>query len=538
MLRTLMLSGSEPDPGADPRGWSHRAQEELERLDSSPTSRPAVDPVTLAGMPADELRRHFTEERRRRRVLRERRAWEWVARLADEANALPPGRDREERLGRCAEITTAVRRGRDSPVPERIDVAWGAVTFWQHALNPVGRGRRPAVHPARGPGPEADAVHRPSTFWTPPGDVGSRDLGAGFGRGRMPDHDDIVWSYAGPKTGTGAHPGFEVRTGGRRLKVKFAEVHSEPFASRVFDALGYHVPVVDHAPRIRVAYDRRLLREFHQRTELVTRLQLLGFIPVHHLRYQRRHDPFDFVRAARLVDGTEITSDEFRRRLLPDSQGIRFAEDQPEAFDREFEARVAWLVFEGVNVEVDDGAGHAVGRWGYGDLDHADRQELRGLALLAAWLAWFDSRPVNTRLRVLAPAGDLRHEITDLGGCLGRSPGFMIASWERPEHFSDRFTRPERRQGPGRMTIPFRITGYQPVVETPAFRAMTVGDARWMARWIGGLSEAQLADALAAAGFGAADARWYLDRLVARRDTMIRDLGLGSEIAPLRPGSP
>ena len=85
------------------------------------------------------------------------------------------------------------------------------------------------------------------------------------------------------------------------------------------------------------------------------------------------------------------------------------------------------------------------------------------------------------------------------------------------------------------MTTPFRITHFRPVVPTPAFDAMTVDDARWMARLIGQLTEAQLHAALIASGYDNAEARLYLEKLISRRDRMIRDLGLENDIPLLRP---
>jgi hypothetical protein len=67
---------------------------------------------------------------------------------------------------------------------------------------------------------------------------------------------------------------------------------------------------------------------------------------------------------------------------------------------------------------------------------------------------------------------------------------------------------------------------------------MTMDDARWMARLIGQLTETQIVDALAASGFNAAEVQIYTEKLLARRDKMIRDLQLTSEIALLRPDGP
>ena len=61
-------------------------------------------------------------------------------------------------------------------------------------------------------------------------------------------------------------------------------------------------------------------------------------------------------------------------------------------------------------------------------------------------------------------------------------------------------------------------------------------DARWMARLIAQLTEEQIAQALVASGLDSAQVRLYKEKLISRRDQVIRDLGLESEIALLRPG--
>ena len=64
---------------------------------------------------------------------------------------------------------------------------------------------------------------------------------------------------------------------------------------------------------------------------------------------------------------------------------------------------------------------------------------------------------------------------------------------------------------------------------------MTIDDARWMARMIGQLTESQIVQALVAAGFDSAQVRIYSEKLISRRDGMIRDLDLASEFPLLRP---
>jgi len=83
--------------------------------------------------------------------------------------------------------------------------------------------------------------------------------------------------------------------------------------------------------------------------------------------------------------------------------------------------------------------------------------------------------------------------------------------------------------------VSFRIADFKPIDDTPAFAGMTLDDARWMARLIGQLTEEQIVQALVASGFDSAQVKLYTEKLVSRRDRMIRDLELADEIPLLRP---
>lgn len=474
----------------------------------------------LAVLPARDLKTYFSRREDFSAAERERFGWREVDALCGK---LLQCHDRE-RSGRLrfllGETVEAVQNERGSPVPAKVDItfAWGA--FWRYAQHPIGRGRCPAANIESG---REAAQPEASSFWSPPERLSEKDLYAGFGRKTRPDYAARVWEYSKPKTSSGAHPGFEVRSQRKAMKVKFGEVHSEPFASRLLDAMGYHVTATDCAPQLRIRYDRRLFREFHQRQDLRTRLQLFGFLPVYTIRYQQRFDPFDFIAFAVLKDGRKISTKELRERLFPGAGREKHPEDDPENFDAAFERQVAYLVTVPANVEMRKDDGEALGRWSFGGLDHENRRELRGLGLLAAWLCWFDVRPANTRLRTGPTGEDLVHWITDSGGTLGKSRGFMSVSYQKPADFGWRFTAPARG---GRV----RIVAYQPIERVPAFQEMTREDARWMARWIGRLSKKQITDALRGAGFDEANTRTYAAKLIARRDHMIRDLGLETEI--------
>ena len=76
------------------------------------------------------------------------------------------------------------------------------------------------------------------------------------------------------------------------------------------------------------------------------------------------------------------------------------------------------------------------------------------------------------------------------------------------------------------MTIPFKITGYNLVDDNPAFEQRTLDDARWMARLIAQLTEAQITQALTASGFKPDDVGLLTEKLLSRRARLLRDVGL------------
>ena len=106
------------------------------------------------------------------------------------------------------------------------------------------------------------------------------DLTTGFERKTRPTFEDAVWTYAKAKDGFGAHAGFEVKSGEMRLKIKFGEIHSEPFTARIFHALGYHADACDYSPGLKVKFDRRIFTEFNSRKPVDTRITVFGVLPI------------------------------------------------------------------------------------------------------------------------------------------------------------------------------------------------------------------------------------------------------------------
>jgi hypothetical protein len=434
------------------------------------------------------------------------------------------------------ELAQALRNNHRSPVPRWVpDIAMPVIMLDQ-ACNPVGIGRSPARNLA-GEGADHEGLLDPvpTTFWRPPGEVSLLDLHAGFGRARHPEHTQQVWAYDAPKAGFGGNPGIDIRAGRLKADVKFAETRSEPLAARLFWALGYHADITDHAPALEVRYDRRWLLEFNVRRDLRMTFAWLGIVPVFTQNLQRYHDPFRFIQAAVLEDGTCLPVNELRRRLFHDSNRER-PEADPANYVEAFEARLDRLVTTAANVQPKDPGSQPLGPWDYNALDHADRRELRGAGLLSAWLGYYDSRWENTRLRWVTDADGsrLEHYFSDLGGSFGHAHGFASGREELPDLFAWVCTRPARRGRLGPLRA--RVAHFKPIADTAPFAAMTIGDARWMARLIAQLTENQLRQAIIAAGFESAPGRLLLEKLVNRRDRMIEHLRLEHEIELLRPG--
>ena len=495
----------------------------LERAVEAALQPPAASPAdSKLGRPSLKKRNH--------------RGLEELQRLIGAIRASSSAAQRGECVALLLETVAALNNDQRPPLPGTIDVLETPWVFLSQLHRPVGRGHTPATNLA--PGPPSDLSRLdplPSTWWHRPSDIPATDVYHGFGRTHWLPLENIVCDYSAPKKSFGLNPGFEVDAEGRSIKLKFAEVSSEPFLTRIFDALGFQADPTDYAPAVKVRYDRRIFLEFHSRQPVHTRFTFLGFIPIYTLQLQKRYDPFASIAWAVRRDGTRWSGQELKARLFHDPKRPHPEQDAAN-FRPEVETEIAYLITVPANVQVRDSNIKSIGLWDFGQLDHAGRRELRGAGLLAAWLGWFDTRLDNTPLRTIQRQGrtELGHYISDLGGGLGETSGLLYSRGELPNAFPWTFTRPPLWQGPQRLAIPLRLEGYKPTAPTKAFAEMTIDDARWMARLIGQLTERQLVQALVASGYDSAEVRLYTEKLASRRDRMVLDLGLAQEIPPLR----
>jgi hypothetical protein len=386
---------------------------------------------------------------------------------------------------------------------------------------------------------------KPSTFWSPPASMTDRDLYRGFGRDAIPDFAAPIYDYDVPHKGYGVHPSFEVVSEGKHWKVKFGEERSSgPFACRIYSTLGYPAEIVDYMPEVKVSWDRRILSDFNSRKLNAMHVTLLG-VPLTTVHAARYFNPFDFIRSAVMKDGSRLAATQLRSALFPSAAGQprrTHMETNPALYDRKFEKQIDYLVMADASItSKDSGDAEEIGAWDYNSIGHPDLRELRGLAVLDAWLDNWDVRWGNNRL-MLAQAKDgtyrLEHTVSDVGALFGNSSGMIRTvhgRWKKglyqdaPNDYNWTFTH---AQAPEKSSVP--IKGYMPDSKILPFYKMNIDDARWMARRIAQLTEAQIKAALIAAGYDAPVARLLLEKLVCRRDQMVKDLGLGAEIPPLR----
>lgn len=530
----LQLSSLDPRNEANLDGMSHLANVLADTKKPKAEKKHARRDDDLKNLPTEELRTRLTDDSSKY----DSRAAATIARLISQLSKTPDPAAREERISDIREVQASIREGREPLVPKSLGVFSSWVFLFKNMSSGIARGSVPATDlpDATQPGSDLGRIDPlPSTFWKRPAAISSQDLFAGFARDQLPHFDEAVYNYNAPKVSSGTHAGFDVELKGQRYKIKFGEVNSEPFTARLFYALGYNVDPTDYAPLVKVRYNRRMLREFHLRRPLPMRIAPFG-LRLWTVQLQQHYDPFNFITTAVLKNGRQVSGMALKQMLFK-NLNMPHPEESPANFRPEVEADLDYLVMAPANVQPRDTPTQSIGSWEFGGLNHENRRELRGAGLLAGWLGYFDSRPDNTKLRIKRESDDvqLEHFISDLGGGMGQGTGWFSPHGENPNDFTWTFTKAPIVRGRSEMTTPFRITHFRPVVPTPAFDAMTVDDARWMARLIGKLTEDQLRAALVASGYDNAEARLYLEKLISRRDRMVSDLGLGNEIPPLRP---
>jgi hypothetical protein len=446
------------------------------------------------------------------------------------------GPDREKLLQDLYVMAGAIRASYLHVLPGDMDLFTALSKEGRLRHPPVGLGRSGRATNLAGTGADPGKIDPilPSSYWVKPENVAAKDLYCGFGRTTLPSLEGEVCTYRGPKTGFGVHPGFEVSCGRyKRAKIKFGKQYSQPFAQRIFWALGFHTVPADYVPVVKVKWDPRIFTEFNSRKDERMAIKLAGLIPVHTAHRQRYIDPFEPLSEVIMRDenGREVSVkpnpswDAFKKQLYKDPRG------RPETvegnFNEAFANRIEYLVYRHVDLQLKDDTEDDddiyLGNWDWDGEGNPGIRENRASAFVAAWLNDFDPSFDNNKLYMIKPNGEreFKHYIYDVGVSLGRADDAPRMQEQLPNDFPWSFTHPAR---PGDTAIPLDGS-YHPIRENAAYREADIYDARWIAPYLAQLTEAQLLEALVASGLPSAQVRLYYDKLASRRNQALDDLG-------------
>jgi len=178
-------------------------------------------------------------------------------------------------------------------------------------------------------------------------------------------------------------------------------------------------------------------------------------------------------------------------------------------------------------------------------VNHEDRRELRGLEVMAAWLAWFDTREQNTMATWVKQGarGWVRHYLLDVGNAFG-------SIWEPPmmgrrighsyyldfPYVLEDFVTLGLQERPwdrarfgrtGKVFSYYRVEDfvpdrYRPGYPNPAFVRKSERDAAWMARIVARFSDAHLAAIVRSGLLMPEYESRLLEVLRGRRDVVLR----------------
>jgi hypothetical protein len=390
---------------------------------------------------------------------------------------------------------------------------------------------------------------RPSSFWEGMRTDSESNLFAGFQRKTRNQVNHQTCTYTQAKSGYGVHPGFHVSCGdkefNKEFKVKFGnEINSGPFNSRIFWSLGYNTSPIDYSDDLTVKYSRRLLKEFNSRKATTFTVRAAGK-KVAQISSQKYADPFSYISYVTMASGQTLKSEEFRRALLrnPEPQ----SETQDSNYNEGFESQVESFVFVrntlAEKFKNDDIKVKEIGPWSFDELDHADRTEIRGLQVLASWISNYDLRMDNNRLMSVKDKTTkrtrIRHDLVDVGAGLGNSSSLLskTASNINSMEWTVTAVRPPAPESPESEKV--ELAGLISLEPNSVFDKISLADAQWMVRNICGITEKQLAQAFAASGLSAAEVRLGVEKMVSRRNKMVRDFDLeqkqSSCIRPVNP---
>lgn len=161
-----------------------------------------------------------------------------------------------------------------------------------------------------------------------------------------------------------------------------------------------------------------------------------------------------------------------------------------------------------------------VGPWAYGELDHKNFREIRGLYIFNTWIANNDIKEADNNKLVLKLNDDKSFKMFQFQHDQGFS--FGNVGKEKIQEFKWDLIK---RSGPE-----YAIVNNNNFQENSGFDQVTYQDARWMIRKIAKLTREQIADAVRLGGWPTEVAILLTEKLINRRNQLVTGFDLQDEI--------
>ena len=325
---------------------------------------------------------------------------------------------------------------------------------------------------------------------------------------------------------SGTHPSVEIVDPVTKIewKLKFLGnkkingekyLSSDPVVSRLLWTMGYHTSPVYHMGVARVD-PRAVLAAFHYRQRIGVRIKENNRLGLPPGKYG-----FSIFKMRNFVKEVVIEEPNQAPRTLTGEEAVTYldqARKAPSMLDH-----VSYVTVEGVDVTYKGGDDISIGAFNHDDRQHIGKRELRALSIIQqSWLGGSDNKFSNVRLDVDPEDGknELKHRISDTGAAM---------TTEAPNTFGWTVD-----VDPARARVHNDVNGYT----VRAFDRTTRADTRWAVRQIAKLSEDQIRAAVASGSRSWPVVELYTEKLVARRDDLVKKAGLDKELGLLRPKGP
>ncbi len=173
-----------------------------------------------------------------------------------------------------------------------------------------------------------------------------------------------------------------------------------------------------------------------------------------------------------------------------------------------YESEITYLVphltiegkgsFDNVRLEARPKDVKRSGQWSWAENPFKGTPQLQGLKIMMLLVNNWDMKDENNEILLPRDApseAEARYIVSDLGGTLGKTGGFISRSRNKPSDF----VKADFIAGVKGDRIQFRYGGKNKQI----FEDITVADARWLSRWLKRLSDEQIKDAFRAANYNA-----------------------------------